>query len=160
LLVASVHHEQVTLGRVAREVDGPDGAALVRQLGGAGANPQVALETPELVEDLDAIALPVTDVQQTSRAHGDAMHDLRKRCGHAGASFLRRRLPAPLAQKFSGAVEHRDPAIAVAIRNVNVTVARIDDDACGLEETAAARVARLAIERTVDAVDDATHADL
>src|SRR5262245_43963631 len=80
LLVASVHHEQVTLCSVAREVDGPHRAAFVGQFAGAGADPQVALETPELVEDLDAITLPVAHVQQTGCTHGDAMHDLRKRC--------------------------------------------------------------------------------
>ena len=131
LLVAAVHDVHELLLGVDRERDPPGRAARIGQSRGSGPDPDIALEVSHLVEDLDAISLTVADVYQAVISKSNAMHKLRECAGSAVTSFLCGRLATPLAQEFAALVEHGDAAIAVAVGDVDIAVARVDHDSGG-----------------------------
>ena len=92
------------------------------------------LKLPDLVEDLDAVALAVAYVEQSGVAHVDAVHHFGEDSADAVLGFFGGGLAAPLAQEFAVLVEYGDAAVAVAVGNVDVSVGGIDDDAGGVVE--------------------------
>jgi hypothetical protein len=62
------------------------------------------------------------------------MNNLGERAAHADLGFFLRCLVPPLPEKLPLLIEHGNTAIAVPVRHVHVTVARIDDDARRIEE--------------------------
>src|SRR5437016_14172786 len=130
LLVAAVHHVHEFLFLVSRETNPPCRTAWVRQSLGSCPDPDVPLEVSHLVEHLYPIALPVAHVYQSGVAHRDAMDDLRKHSGITPFGFLLRRLPSPLSQKLSVTIEHGHAPVAITVRDVNVTILRVNYN-CG-----------------------------
>jgi hypothetical protein len=61
LLVASVVHVHVFLLTVGRKADPPTGAPIIGKAVST-LDPNVVFEVAHLIEDLDPVALPVTDV--------------------------------------------------------------------------------------------------
>ena len=83
-----------------------------------------------------------------------------ERAARAGLDLFLRRLPSPLAQKASVAVEHNHATVPISIGDVDIAVRGIDDHAGGVEELRAARVEALPFGRAVGRVEDAALADL
>src|SRR5439155_8983070 len=106
----------------------PGGAAGVRQSGRTCFDPDIALKLSSLVEHLDAVALPVADVDQPVIAERDAMDNPGEYPSHSCPGLLFRRLAAPLTQELSGLVEHHDAPVTIAISDVDVAIGGIDGD--------------------------------
>src|SRR5438093_8512715 len=69
----------------------------------------------------------------------------------------------PLAQEFAGAIQNGNPAIAVpalAIRNVNITILRINENARRHKEDRGVGIERLTFYCAIGGIDDTLLADL
>ena len=157
-----VEDEQQALLRVGRERQRHRGAA------GAGAggvarghgverHVDVADERAHPVEDLDAVRLPVADVDQAVAGHAQAVRQRRD------VPFRRGPVERPLAEELPVAVEHRDPVVAgrgLAVGHVDVAGRLVDVEARRQEELRAAGVERPPGARAVRRVVAARLADL
>src|SRR5690242_5982939 len=132
--VAAIHNEHVFLLRISRKSHPPRGAARIRQIRRAGLYPDVALKLAHLVEHLDAIALAVADIDQPIVSKRNAMHHPGENAPGPCPGFLVGSLSAPLPQELSGLVEYRHPPVAVAVRDVDIAVARVDGDSGRIEK--------------------------
>src|SRR5262245_42991336 len=133
-LVAPVHDVHKFLLPIPRKTHPPGGAARVRQFRSPGPNPDVFLKVTRLVEHLDPIALPVTDVHQAAVGDRYAMYDPSKHTARSGLGFFLCRLPSPLAKESAFAIKHRDTAVPIAIGDVDVTIIAVHHDTGRVEE--------------------------
>ena len=74
LLIASVVHVHVFLLAVGRKADPPCGAPIIGKAL-ASLDPDVCFEVSQLIEDLDAVGLPITDIDQAVVADDHTMHN-------------------------------------------------------------------------------------
>src|ERR1039458_402979 len=75
LLIASVVHVYVFLFAVGRKANPPSSAPIVRETV-SSLDPDIILEVSHLIEHLDPVGLPVTDIDQAVFADDHTMHDL------------------------------------------------------------------------------------
>jgi hypothetical protein len=75
LLIASVVHVYLFLLPVGRKTDPPGGAPIVQETL-SSLDPNVILEISHLIEDLDPVGLPITDINQALVADDHTMHNL------------------------------------------------------------------------------------
>src|SRR5215813_7253890 len=133
-LVAAVHNVHEFLLRIPRKTHPPGGAARVRQFRGPGPNPDIFLKGTHLVEHLDPIALAVTHVHQAGVADRYTMHDPSKHTARSSLGFFLCGLSSPLTKKSAFAIKHRDPAVPIAIGDVDVTIISVYNDTGRVEE--------------------------
>src|SRR5579875_209378 len=126
--IAAINDVHQGLPRVAREGQpprGPDYGAF----GGAPLDPDVPFEVAHLVENLNAVAHAVANVDQPVIADHHAVHDRQEHSSHASFCLFNRALPAPLAEVVTVLIENNDPPVAITVGNVYIAVARIDEHA-------------------------------
>src|SRR5262245_4046556 len=87
-LVAAVHDVHEFLLPIPRKTYPPGSAARVRQFRSPGPNPDIFLKGTHLVEQLDPIALAVTDVHQAGVADRYTMHDPSKQNARSSLGFF------------------------------------------------------------------------
>src|SRR5262245_16271220 len=88
------------------------------------------------------------------------MHDLRERAAGAGVDVFLCGLTSPLPQELSLTIEYSHAAIPVSVRDIDITVAGIDDETCGVEELRRACVQILSFRSAVRTVEDTALANL
>src|ERR1700688_1188511 len=121
LLVAAVVYAHIFLFPVVRKADPPRGAPTIRNAL-APLDPNVAFEVSHFIEDLDPVALSVTDVDQPVVANDHTMHNLHERATHTRISLFLCPLMPPLTKKFPGSIENSYTAIAITVSHVNVAI--------------------------------------
>jgi len=77
-------------------------------------------------EYLNPITLPVANVYEIIVPKGYGVHNLHKRTTDTRIRLLFSALMSPLPQEFSVPVENSDPAVAVSVGYVNISICRID----------------------------------
>src|SRR6202162_1002392 len=159
LLVAAVVHAHIFLLPVWREADPPRGAPIIWKAV-FSLDPNVVLEVSHLIEDLDPVALPVTNIDQAVVADDHTMHHINERPPRARIRLLFCPLVAPLTKKFPGSVENSYAAIAVTIRHVNIAIGRVYRYVGWHVKLRLTRIQRPALESAVGSIDNASLADL
>src|SRR5271163_105303 len=114
LLVAAVVDVHVFLFPVRRKTDPPCGAPIVWKAA-FSLDPNVVFEVSHFIEDLDPVALSVTDIDQSVVANDHTMHNLHERTTHTRISFLFCPLVPPLTKEFSRSIENSYAAVAIAV---------------------------------------------
>jgi hypothetical protein len=87
LLIAAVVYVHVFLLPVGRKADPPCGAPTIREAV-SSLDPNVVLEVSYLVEDLDPVALSVTDIDQVVVADDHTVHNVHERTTHTRISLF------------------------------------------------------------------------
>src|SRR5271170_2517314 len=103
LLVAAVVYVQVFLFLVGGKADPPCRAPIIRNAV-SSFDPNVAFEASHFIEDLDPVALSVTDIDQPVVADDHTMHNPHERSTHTRIGLFFRPLMPPLAKKFPGPI--------------------------------------------------------
>src|SRR6202021_1119816 len=159
LLVAAVIHVHIFLFPVWRKPDPPSGAPIIWKAV-SSLDPNVVFELSHFIEDLDPVALSVTDIDQAVVADDHTMHHLHKRATHTRIGLFFCPLVSPLTKKFSGTVENSYAAIAVTIRYVHITIYGVYRYVGRHVKLRVARIQRPALESAVGCIDNASLADL
>src|SRR5579875_903689 len=108
----------------------PPGRAPAYYFSGGRVDEDVPYELAHFGENLHSVAQPVAYVDKPIVAEHHAMHIAEEHAAHSRFVLGQRPLPAPVPQEFALAVEDGDPAVAVTVRNVDVTIGRINGHAC------------------------------
>src|ERR1700730_4372362 len=87
-----------------------------------------SLKLTRLVEDLDAIAQPVTYVYKTVVTNNYAVHNPQKHTSHTSVDLGHRPLAPPLPEEVSFAIKDHDTAIAVAVRDIYLPIRGVNRD--------------------------------
>ena len=131
LLIASAVHIHIFLLPVGRKADPPRGAPIIGKTA-PSLEPDIVFEVSHLVEDLDPVALPVTDVDQAFVAEGNAMYNLYERTTHTRICFFFCPLVPPLTKELSRSIENSYAAVAIAVGDVDVSIAGITANSEGM----------------------------
>jgi len=121
LLIASVVYVHVFLFSVRRKADPPSGAPIIGKAI-CSLDPDVILEASYLIEHLDPVSLPVTDVDQSVVADDYTMHDPHECTTDTRVGLFLCPLVPPLTKEFPGSIEDSYSAIAVAVSYVDVAI--------------------------------------
>src|ERR1035438_1777407 len=159
LLIASVVHVYVFLLPVGRKANPPNSAPIVRETV-SSLDPDVIFEISHLIEDLDPVGLPVTDIDQAIVADDHTMHNLHESSTHTRVGLFFCSLMPPLTKEISGSIENSYPAIAVTVSHVDVAVGGIHRDIGWHVELRMARIQCPALESAIRRIDNASLADL
>jgi len=159
LLIASIIHVHKFLLPVGRKADPPSSTPIVRKAV-SSLDPNVVLEVSHLIEDLDPVALPVTDVDQTVVADDHTMHDPHERTTDSRVGFLFCPLVPPLKKELPVPIEDDYPAIAVTVSYVDVAVDGIYRYIGRHVELRVTRIQRATRESAIGSIDDASFPDL
>src|ERR1035438_4110337 len=111
LLIASVVHVHVFLLPVGRKAD-PPGCSPIIGKAGSSLDPDIILEVSHLIEHLDPVGLPATDIDQAVVANDHTMHNLHESTTDTGIGLFFCPLVPPLTKEIPGSIENSDPAIA------------------------------------------------
>src|ERR1700688_3949461 len=130
-LIPTISNVHVFLCTVARKGYPPSGTACAPDVPRAVIDNDVFLEMPHFIKNLDAIALPVTDIHQARVVNDNTMNSVQEHSAHTSLDLGDRALLAPLTQKMSVAIENDYTLVAIAVCYVYVAVAWIDRDTCG-----------------------------
>ena len=125
LLIAPVHHVQVSLRLIRRESHSPISPTRIRQRIRARPDPDVANEVAHLVKHLHSVPLAITDIDQPFVAQRDAVHDLGECAWRTLFYLLLGSLSTPLTQEVSLAVKNSNTPVTVSVGDVEITVLRI-----------------------------------
>ncbi len=125
LLVAAVVYVHVFLFPVGRKTDPPCGAPIIWKAV-FSLDPNVVFEVSHFIEDLDPVALSVTDIDQAVVADDYTMHNLHERATHIRIGFFFCPLMPPLTKKFPGSIENSYAAVAITVSHVDVAIAGAD----------------------------------
>lgn len=125
LLVAAVVYVHVFLFPVGRKADPPCGAPIIWKAV-FSLDPNVVFEVSHFIEDLDPVALSVTDIDQAVVADDYTMHNLHERATHIRIGFFFCPLMPPLTKKFPGSIENSYAAVAITVSHVDVAIAGAD----------------------------------
>src|ERR1700728_1562954 len=139
--------------------DPPSGPPIIRKAA-SSFNPDIFLEVPHFIEDLDSIALSVANVYELVVPKSHAVHYLHKRTTDTRIRLLFCALMPPLPEEFSIPVENSDATVAISIGYVDISIFRIDGDIGRHIELRVAGVHGPPSESTVRSIDNATLPDL
>src|SRR5271169_1397580 len=117
LFVAAVVYVHILLFPVGRKADPPCGAPIIWKAV-FSLEPNVVFEVSHFIEDLDPVALSVTDIDQAVVADDHTMHNLHERATHTSIGLFFCTLMPPLTQEFSRSIENSYPAIAITVSYV------------------------------------------
>src|ERR1022692_4191528 len=159
LLIASVVHVYVFLLPVGRKANPPSSAPIVRETV-SSLDPDIILEVSHLIEHLDPVGLPVTDIDQAVVADDHTMHDLHECTTDTGIGLFFCPLVPPLTKEFPGSIENNYPAIAVTVSYVDVAVSGINRYVGRHVELRVTRVQCPTLESAVGSIDNASFPDL
>src|ERR1700685_4073744 len=104
LLVAAVVYVHVFLFPVGRKADPPCGAPIIWNAA-FSLDPNVVFEVSHFIEDLDPIALSVTDINQPAVADDHTMNNSHERTAHTRIGLLFCPLMSPLTKEFPVPIE-------------------------------------------------------
>jgi hypothetical protein len=159
LFVAAVVYVHVFLFPVGRKADPPCSAPIIWKAA-VSLDPNVVLEISHLIEDLDPVALPVTDIDQAVIADDHTMHNLHERATHTRFGLFFCPLVPPLTKEFPGSIENSYAIIAVTVSHVDVAIAGIYRYVGRHVELRVTRIQCPALESAVGSIDNASLADL
>src|ERR1700688_1195170 len=125
LLVAAVVYVHVFLFPVGRKADPLCGAPIVGKAV-FSLDPNIAFEVSHFIEDLDPVALSVTDIDKPVVADDHAMHNLHERATHTRIGLFFCPLMPPLTKEFSGSIENSYAAITITVSHIDVAVGGVD----------------------------------
>src|SRR5277367_5624493 len=159
LLIASVVHVHIFLLPVGRKADPPRGAPIIGKAA-SSLYPEIVFEVSHLVEDLDPVALSVTDIDQAIVADDYTMHNLHERATHTRIGLFFCPLVPPLTKEFPGSIENSNAAVAVTVSHVDIAIDVIYRYVGWHVKLRVTRVQSPALESAVGSIDNASLADL
>src|SRR5271156_168829 len=159
LLVAAVVYVHIFLLRGWREANPPRSPPIIWKAF-LSLDPNIVFEVSHLIENLDPVALPVTDIDQAVVADGNTMHNLHEGATRTRIGLFFCPLMPPLTQEFSGSVENSYAAITVTVRDVDIAVCGIYRYVGWHVELRVTRIQRTALESAVRSIDNSSFADL
>src|SRR5271168_2400696 len=159
LLIASVVHVHIFLLPVGRKADPPRGAPIIGKAA-SSLYPEIVFEVSHLVEDLDPVALAVTDIDQAVVADDHTMHNLHECTTHTCVCFFFCPLVPPLTKEFSRSIENNYAAVAIAVGDVDVSVGGVYRDIGRHVKLRVTRIQCPALKGAIGSIDYASVPDL
>src|SRR5271168_5621656 len=159
LLIASVVHVHIFLLPVGRKADPPRGAPIIGKAA-SSLYPEIVFEVSHLVEDLDPVALAVTDIDQAVVADDHTMHNLHECTTHTSIGLFFCTLMPPLTQEFSRSIENSYPAIAITVSYVYVAIRGVYRYVGRHIKLRVTRIQCPALESAIGSIDNAFVPDL
>src|SRR5512136_2937916 len=99
---------------------------MARKICSSSFKKDILLEVAYLVENLDALAFPVSDVQDPVVRDSHTVHNHQKNSTHSCVAFSLCSLAAKLADVVAVAIEDHDAAVAVTVGDIHVAVGGIN----------------------------------
>jgi len=85
-------------------------------------DPNVAFEVSHSIEDLNPVALSVTDIDQPIAADVHTMYNLHERAAHTRIGLFPCPLMPPLSKKFPGSIENGYAPITITVGHVDIAI--------------------------------------
>src|ERR1700730_4314729 len=123
-------------------------------------NMDVLNKLTHFVEDLDAIGLSVTYINETIIAKSQVVYDLQKPSADARINLGLCSLLTPLTEEMPFTIKHHDTLITRAIGDIYVPIGWINGETPWAIEQRVTGVHRSAAERAVGGVEHSPRADL
>ena len=159
LLVATVVYVHVFLFPVGRKADPPRGAPIIWKAV-FSLEPNVVFEFSHFIEDLDPVALSVTNIDQAVVADNHTMHNLHERATHTRVSLVFCALMPPLTKEFPRSIENSYAAIAITVSHVDVAIGGVYRYVGRHEKLRVTRIQCPALESAIGSIDNASLTDL
>src|SRR5271167_396943 len=159
LLVAAVVYIHVLLFPVGRKADPPCGAPIIWKAV-FSLEPNVVFEVSHFTEDLDPVALPVTDVDQFVVADDHTMYNLHERATHTSIGLFFCPLTPPLTKEFSGSIENSYAAITITVSHIDVAIGGVNRYVGRHVKLRVTRIQCPALESAIGSIDNASIPDL
>src|SRR5208283_3211722 len=159
LLVTAVVYVHVFLFPVGRKADPPRGAPIIWKAA-FSLEPNVVFEVSHFIEDLDPVALSVTDIDQAVVADDHTMHNLHERATHTRIGLFFCALMPPLTKEFPGSIENCYAAITITVSHIDVPIGGVDRDVGRHVKLRVTRIQCPALESAIGSIDNASVPDL
>src|SRR5271168_3556984 len=159
LLVAAVVYVHVFLFPVGRKADPPCRAPIIRNAV-SSFDPNAVFEVSHFIEDLDPVALSVTNIDQPVVADDHTMHNPHERSTHTRIGLFLCPLMPPLTKESPGSIENSYAAIAITVGHVDVAICWVYRYVGRHVKLRLTRIQRATFESAVGSIDHASPADL